>query len=73
MRNSTILFIVALLILGWFGAEVFSAQEICASSCVSLSGLSLWEQVVAVAVLPVLLGIGAFSARKKEKITSSHQ
>ena len=72
MRNSTILFIVALLILGWFGAEVFSAQEICASSCVSLSGLSLWEQVIAVAVLPVLLAIGAFSARKKERNAPSH-
>jgi membrane protein implicated in regulation of membrane protease activity len=67
VRNSTILFIVALLILGWFGTEVYTAQNICVTTCISLSGLTTWEQGLAVAILPVLLIIGGLKARQTEK------
>ncbi len=66
MRNSNILFLVAVVILVWFGSEVFVAQEICATSCISLSGLSIWEQGVSVIVLPVLLIIGGIRAKRTE-------
>ena len=67
MKNSTILFLGSVLILAWFGAEVFTAQEICVTSCISFQGAALWEQVVAVAILPVLLLVGAFKLRSNEK------
>ena len=66
MRNSNILFLVALVILAWFGSEVFTAQEICATSCISLTGLPVWGQAVSVVALPVLLVIGGAKARKTE-------
>ena len=67
MRNSSILFLVAVLVLGWFGAEVYTAQNICVTSCLDLSGLTGWEQAIAVAILPVLLVIGGVRARQNEK------
>ena len=73
MRNSNILFIVAFVILVWFGSEVFTAQEICATSCISLSGLSAWEQVVSIVVLPVILVIGGVRVRKTEKTDTQSQ
>ena len=66
MRNSTILFIVALLILGWFGAEAYAAQNICVSSCLDLSGMPGWQQAVAVVILPTLLIVAALRVRSNE-------
>lgn len=67
MRNSQILFLVAVLVLGWFGAEVYTAQNICVTSCISLVGLTGWEQATAVVILPILLVAGGFKARQNEK------
>ena len=67
MRNSNILFIVAVLVLVWFGAEVYTAQNICVTSCIDLSGLTNWEQAIAVAVLPALLIAGGLRAGQNEK------
>jgi hypothetical protein len=67
VRNSSILFLVAVLVLGWFGVEVYTAQNICVTSCLDLSGLTGWEQAIAVAILPVLLIAGGFRARQNEK------
>ncbi|MDA4131440.1 MAG: hypothetical protein OK457_11770 [Thaumarchaeota archaeon] len=67
MRNSNILFLVAFLILAWFGAEAFTAQNICVTTCVDLSGLTLWEQAIAVAILPVILVYGGYRLRITEK------
>jgi hypothetical protein len=67
VKNSTILFIVALLILAWFGAEVVTAQEICVTSCISLSGWAYWEQAIAVLVLPLILILGGIQAKRNEK------
>lgn len=71
MRNSSILFIVAILILGWFGAEVYTAQNICVTTCISLSGLTSWEQAIAVVILPALLIAGGLKARQSEKQSSA--
>ena len=68
MRNSTILLLAAFVILVWFGSEAFTAQNICATTCISLSGLNLVEESLAVAILPVLLVIAALNVRKKEKL-----
>jgi membrane protein implicated in regulation of membrane protease activity len=68
MKNSTILFLGAALILVWFGSEAFTAQEICVTSCVQFPGASLWEEAVAVAILPVLMIIGAFRLRRTERL-----
>ena len=67
MKNSNILFLVAFLILGWFGAEVYTAQNICVTTCMDLSGLTNWEQAIAVVILPAILVYGGFRARKTEK------
>jgi purine-cytosine permease-like protein len=67
VKNSQILFLVAFLVLGWFGAEVYTAQNICATTCISLSGLTGWEQAIAVIILPLLLVIGGLRARQNEK------
>lgn len=67
MRNSTILLLAAVVVLVWFGSEVATAQEICATTCISLVGLNVVEQAVAVAVLPVLLLIVGIRLRKAEK------
>ena len=67
MRNSNILFLVAFLVLGWFGAEVYTAQNVCVTSCVDLSGLTNWEQAIAVVILPAILVYGGFRLRKTEK------
>lgn len=67
MRNSQILFLVAILILGWFGAEVYTAQNMCVTTCIDLSGLTSWEQAIAVAFLPVILIYGGLRVRKTEK------
>jgi len=67
VRNSQILFLVAVLILGWFGAEVYTAQNICVTTCIDLSGLTSWEQAIAVVVLPAILFYGGLRARKTEK------
>jgi membrane protein implicated in regulation of membrane protease activity len=66
LRNSTILFLAAVVILVWFGSEVFTAQELCATTCISLSGLSSFEDAVVVAVVPILLVIGGYRVREKE-------
>jgi hypothetical protein len=67
VKNSSILFLVAVLILGWFSAEVYTAQNICVTSCIDLSGLTNWEQAIAVIILPVLLIAGGVRARQNEK------
>lgn len=67
MRNSRILFLAAIVVLVWFGSEAFTAQEICATSCISLVGLNVAEVALAVAVLPVLLIIGGIRIRQNEK------
>jgi len=67
VKNSNILFVVALLILAWFGAEVVTAQEICVSSCMLLSGWAYWEQAIAVIILPLILVLGGIQARRNEK------
>jgi membrane protein implicated in regulation of membrane protease activity len=67
MRQSTIFFIVAALVLIWFGAEAFPGQQICAMSCVSLAGMNFAEQAAAVAILPILIALGGYSLRKSEK------
>ncbi|MDG6996650.1 MAG: hypothetical protein JRN52_12080 [Nitrososphaerota archaeon] len=67
MRNSTMLFLVALLILGWFGAEAYTAQNICVTGCIDLSGFTGWQQAIIVAILPVLLVLGGIRARSNEK------
>jgi hypothetical protein len=67
VRNSNILFLVAFLVLGWFGAEVYTAQNVCVTSCVDLSGLTNWEQAIAVVILPAILVYGGFRLRKTEK------
>ena len=67
MRNSTILVLAAVVVLVWFGSEVATAQEICATTCISLAGLNVVEEAVAVAVLPVLLLIGGIRLRRVEK------
>ena len=71
MRNSTILFLAAFVILVWFGAEAFPGKEICATSCMSLSGLNDIETAIVVAILPVLLVIGGIRARRNEKKVAS--
>lgn len=67
MRNSMILILAAIVIIMWFGSEAFTGNEICATSCVTLAGLNVVEKAVAVAVLPVLLLIGAWRVRENEK------
>jgi hypothetical protein len=57
------------LVLIWFGAEVFPGQQICVTSCVDLSGIPIWSQAIAVGILPVLLAIGGFKVRKTEGAT----
>jgi membrane protein implicated in regulation of membrane protease activity len=71
VKNSSILFLVAFLVLVWFGAEVYTAQNICVTSCIDLSGLTGWEQAIAVAILPALLIAGGVKARQNEKKQSS--
>ena len=67
MRNSTILFLAAIVILVWFGSEAFTAQELCVTSCIMLTGLNALEDAIVVAVLPILLLVGALKVRAKEK------
>lgn len=67
LRNSMILFLAAVVILVWFGAEAFTGNEICATSCISLAGLNFAEVVAAVVALPVLLLIGGIRVLKNEK------
>ena len=71
MKNSTILFFVALLVLAWFGAEVVAAQEICVTSCMVLSGWTYWEQAIAVLILPLVLVVGGIQAKRNEKNAST--
>jgi len=67
VKNSTILFVVALLILCWFAAEVVTAQNICVTSCMDLSGWANWEQALAVVVLPLILVLGGIQSKRNEK------
>lgn|SRR5487761_744076 len=67
LRQSTIFFIVSVLVLIWFGAEAFPGQEICVTSCISLKGMNIAEEVAAVAILPILIVLGGFSLRRSEK------
>ena len=62
-----ILFLAAVVVLVWFGSEAFTANEICATSCISLAGLNVAEVALAVAVLPVLLIIGGIRVRQNER------
>jgi membrane protein implicated in regulation of membrane protease activity len=73
LKNSTIVFLAAAVVLVWFGSEAFLGQEICATSCISLAGTTSWEDAVVVAILPVLLLIGALKLRSKEKIEASQR
>jgi hypothetical protein len=67
MRQSTIFFVVAVLVLIWFGAEAFLGNNICVTSCVSLAGMNFAEVASAVAILPILIALGGYSLRKSEK------
>ena len=67
LRQSTIFFIVAVLVLVWFGAEAFPGQQICVTSCISLKGMNIGEEISAVAILPILIVLAGFSLRKSEK------
>ncbi len=67
MRNSTILFLAAFVILVWFESEALTANELCATGCISLSPLNLPEEGIVAAILPVLLLIGGLRARRNEK------
>jgi hypothetical protein len=67
MKQSTILFIVALLVLVWFSAEAFPGQQICVTSCISLSGLNVAEQIAAVVALPIILVIAGVGLRRSGK------
>ena len=73
MRNSTILFVVAVLILAWFGSETFTAQQICVTSCIDLSGMPVWEQASSVAILPIILVLGGIRVMKTEKMNKGSQ
>ncbi|MDG6924109.1 MAG: hypothetical protein JRN67_12565 [Nitrososphaerota archaeon] len=67
MRNSTILFLVALLILGWFGAEAYTAQNICVTGCFDLSVFPGWQQAIIVVIFPALLVVAGLRARSNER------
>lgn len=67
LRQSTIFFIVAVLVLIWFGAEAFPGQQICATSCISLKGMNIAEEVAAVAILPILIVLAGINQRRSEK------
>ena len=67
LRNSTILFLAAIVILVWFGSEAFTAQELCVTTCIMLTGLNVLEDAVVVAILPILLVVGGFRVRQKER------
>jgi hypothetical protein len=67
MRQSTIFFIVAVLVLIWFGAEAFPGQQICVTSCISLVGMNSAEQAAAAVILPILIALGGLSLRRSEK------
>jgi membrane protein implicated in regulation of membrane protease activity len=67
VRNSTILFIVAVLVLVWFGSEAYVSQNICALSCYSLTGSTPLELAIYVAILPVILVIAGVRAMQKER------
>lgn len=62
------LFLAAVVVVVWFGSEAFTAKNICATSCISLAGLNIIEQSLAVAILPALLVIAGFRVRKNEKL-----
>lgn len=66
MRQSTIFFIVAVLVLIWFGAEAFPGKEICVTSCFSLAPYTLPEQIAIVVALPILIVLAGFSQRRTE-------
>jgi membrane protein implicated in regulation of membrane protease activity len=73
LKNSTILFLAAVVFLIWFGAEAYPGKEICVTSCVSLSGLNYPEIAVVVLILPVLLVIFGIRLRAVEKKLASQQ
>lgn len=57
----------AFVVLVWFGSEAFTAQNICATTCISLGGMNYVEDGIVVAILPVLLFIGGLRVRNNEK------
>jgi hypothetical protein len=67
VKQSTALFIVAVLVLIWFAAEAFPGQQLCATSCISLSGMNIAEQAVVVGILPALLAIGGIYLKRSGK------
>jgi purine-cytosine permease-like protein len=71
LKNSTILFLAAIVVLVWFGAEAYPGKEICATSCMSLSSLNYPEIAVVVAILPILLVIFGIRLRAVEKKLAS--
>ena len=66
MRQSTVFFVVAILVLIWFGDETFAIGHICVTSCISLSGLNVVEQAFAVAILPIIIVLLGISQRRNE-------
>ncbi|MHB1908701.1 MAG: hypothetical protein ACYCQJ_07490 [Nitrososphaerales archaeon] len=66
MRQSTIFFVVAILVLIWFGDETFAIGQICVTSCINLAGLSVIEQAGAVAILPIIIVLLGISQRRNE-------
>lgn len=67
MKQSTALFIAAVLVLIWFAVEAFPGQELCASGCISLKGMNVAEQIAAVVILPIILAIAGVSRRRSGK------
>ncbi|MHB8567686.1 MAG: hypothetical protein ACYC7D_01165 [Nitrososphaerales archaeon] len=68
MRNSSYAFIAAFLVLGWFETEAYTAQNICVTSCLDLSGMTMWEQLLAAAILPILIVLYGLNMRRNENL-----
>ena len=66
MRNSTYAFIAAVLVAIWFEVEVTSAGNICVTSCIDLTWLNLTEQIIAAAILPIIIVLIAINMRRNE-------
>jgi hypothetical protein len=73
MRKSTIAFLVAFLVLVWFGAEGFTGQNICVTGCISLAGMTTWEIAIAVAILPAIIIAYGVNLRRKEGSTLNEE
>ncbi len=66
MRNSSYAFIAAFLVAGWFETETLTAQNICVTTCLDLSFLPTWGQIVAAAIVPILIVLIGLNMRRNE-------